>query len=157
MTLRLKIIFAGLLLAAVGLTYAQTRPHTEPSGVSDPAHTISFRYVDIFIDSGATPLAAYQFEFITLRGDAKLVGVERGDNAGFQDPPYYDPAALQGGRVIVGSFNTGDQLPLGKVRVARLHLQITGAAQFQAKLIVAGNKDGAAIAATVSFVEGAPQ
>ncbi len=124
-------------------------------------HTVAmqsgFVAIDIYIDSGNTPLAAYQFEF-TARG-TKLVGVEGGEHAAFADAPYYDPAALadngnprQGERIIVAAFSTEHDLPTGRIRVARLHLQVRELHNILAREIVmmtAGDANGNEIKATV--------
>ena len=96
----------------------------------------TFSFVDVFIDSGTTPLAAYQVELVGhIAGDdgqnpaaVTIVGVEGGAAAPFRDAPYYDPSAMQGERVIIGALSTlpADQLPRGKVRVARVHMMTTG-------------------------------
>jgi len=39
---------------------------------------IRFKALDIVVDSGETPLAAYQFELAEPAGRAKIVGVEGG-------------------------------------------------------------------------------
>src|SRR5687768_3967666 len=78
------------------------------------------------VDSAKAQLAAWQMEFKATAGQVEIVGIERGDNAEFHDPPYYDPAALKSNRIVVGAFNISDQLPAGKIRVARLHLHISG-------------------------------
>ena len=76
--------------------------------------------VDVYVDSGELALAAYQFE---LRCDsAEIVGIEGGEPAHFREPPRYDPAALQGGRVVLAAFTTEPDPPRGRVRVARVHL-----------------------------------
>src|SRR5688572_2021156 len=56
-----------------------------------------FRVLDVYVDSGASALAAYQFEFNTAQKDAgelKLVGIEGGEPPAFREPPRYDPRAL---------------------------------------------------------------
>ena len=90
-----------------------------------------FVALDLIIDSGQKPLAAYQIELnaATVQGVvAKIVGIEGGEKAPFTTPPYYDPAALQGGRVILAAFSTAEaeNLPQGRFRIARVHMQVTG-------------------------------
>ena len=120
-----------------------------------PASGPRFSTVDVFVDSGKEALAAWQVEFKATAGAVEIVGIERGDNKDFQDPPYYDPAAMQKSRIVVGAFNVTENLPMGKTRVARLHLQISGAQQpaYAVKLMVAGNKEGKSISATASVSE----
>lgn len=112
------------------------------------AEAVRFRPVDVYIDSGGEPLAAYQVE-ITARG-ATIAGVEGGDPPAFAEPPHYDPAALQGGRIILAAFNTGGDLPRGRTRVATLHMRETGNSEYQIKLAAAANAAGARIDATAS-------
>src|SRR5688572_10593827 len=61
-------LFAAILIAFLLL----------PNLVSAQERKINVRFeaVDIFVDSGAKPLAAYQLEFRVEKGDAKIVGVE---------------------------------------------------------------------------------
>ena len=153
----MKALLPLLIVAMAGLSpQAGTRPaETQPAA-------LHFGYVDLFIDSGQQPLAAWELEFRTTAGQVKFVGVEGGDYAGFQSPPYYDPAALhdatvqQQQRIIVGAFSTASDLPAGKTRVARLHLCIEGDVRpaYAVKLIAAGAKDGSRITATPTFTEG---
>jgi len=88
---------------------------------------VFFENVDITIDT-QVPLAAYQLEVrpVTTAGiTARIVGIEGGDTAPFIDPPYYDPAALAGDRVILAAYSTAEQLPKGRFRIARVHVQVT--------------------------------
>lgn len=101
------------------------------------SHSTSFSSIDIFIDPAAIPLAAYQLDFTaTAPGHdeqsparVKIVGIEGGEPGPFNAAPYYDERAIQGERVSIGALSTlpADQLPRGKVRVARIHLMATGA------------------------------
>jgi len=148
---------AGMVLSltfALTLVVAQGRPTSEPSDAQPALEPSSVRFtaIDVHVDSGAQPLAAYQLEFTAIRGDVKLVGIEGGEHAAFASPPYYDPAALMNHRVILAAFNTGHDLPTGKSRVARLHVQISGDAtpEYQIKLTVAASPDGEPVTATAS-------
>lgn len=162
MTVRKRIILVSLaasLLAAVTCSVISVAGRA--GAAEAPAAAAStFTTVDLFVDSGRTPLAAFEVEFKATAGDVKLVGVEGGDDSGFTNPPYYDPAAMTpqgGGRIIISAFNTTEKLPAGKTRVARLHLHINpagGKPAFATNLIVAGSKEGKPIPATVSFSEG---
>lgn len=126
---------------------------TQPAA-SRPA--VRFEAVDVYIDSAGQPLAAYQFELLADADHVKIVGVEGGAHAAFREPPYYDPAALQNNRIIIAAFNTGRDLPTGKTRVARLHLQVTGPdPQYQTKLDTAATVEGKEIPATASVEAGA--
>ncbi len=92
----------------------------------DPAatHAPGFQVLDVVVDTGAIPLAAWQLE-VTVEG-ALLVGVEGGEPAAFRDAPRYDPKALQGDRIVLAALAVGDELPRGKLRVARLHVTTNG-------------------------------
>jgi hypothetical protein len=89
------------------------------------AQQASFRAVDIFIDSGNQPLAAYQVAFGSTNGSLRIVGIEGGEHSAFAEPPYYDRQAMQNDHVIIAAFNTAtaDQLPHGRTRIATIHLR----------------------------------
>src|SRR5262245_8036013 len=122
-----------------------------------PAVEIRFRTLDVFVDSDAQPLAAYQLKVIATQGDVKIVGIEGGEHPAFMIPPYYDPKAMQTERAILGAFSTSpaEQLPRGRTRVATLHVQITGTTQpnFKTEIEAAASSDGRLIAVQVSLVE----
>ncbi|HWL92170.1 MAG TPA: hypothetical protein VNT79_01430 [Phycisphaerae bacterium] len=157
-----RITTAGILSAAVlsGGIWAHrhataSAPPPLPTNSSeafDYLRSVRFIAVDVFVDSGTIPLAAYQFEFSAPGGGASIVDIEGGESAAFTSPPYYDPEALMQGRIIVGAFNTGDELPSGKTRVARMHLRVEGepVAEFSVQLTVAGNVNGDQIDASAS-------
>lgn len=115
-----------------------------------------FGTVDLFVDSAKAQLAAWQMEFKATAGQVEIVGIERGDNPDFHDPPYYDPAGLKSNRIVVGAFNISEKPPVGKTRVARLHLHITGTQKpvYAVNLVVAGDQEGKPITAQASFSEG---
>jgi hypothetical protein len=117
---------------------------------------VRFEPVDVYVDSGAAPLAAYQFELKATAGRVAIVGLEGGEHPAFKDAPYYDPAALMKDRVVVAAFSTGQDLPQGRTRVARLHMQVTGDEKpaYAVKLVVAASADGKEIPATVSIDKG---
>jgi hypothetical protein len=120
-----------------------------------PKDTAAVRFipVDLFVDSGATPLGAWQLEF-TGHGDVELVGVEGGEHPAYKQPPHYDTEALMHDRVILAALNTTDTLPTGKTRVARLHLRVSGEPTFETTLIAAGDADGERIDATATAASG---
>jgi len=95
------------------------------------------------------PLAAYQVELVVTRGEATIVGVEGGDAAGFDGAPYYDPAALQGGRIVIGAFSTDHVLNRGRHRVAALHMREAGPepAEYELRLVAAASASGERAAA----------
>jgi len=116
-----------------------------------------FCTIDIFVDSRSTPLAAYQVEFSSTNGVVRIVGIEGGESEAFRQPPVYDPKAMQKDRVIIASFSTAAEstLPKGRIRVATIHVQVSGdqAPQFEIKLHTAGDSRGHKISATATFVE----
>jgi hypothetical protein len=117
--------------------------------------------VDIVIDSRGNPLAAYQCEFFVKTGSAKVVGVEGSKHPAFKDAPFYDPAAIQHERVILAAFTTtsADKLPVGKTRVATVHLQITGERNpgYAVKLETAATLEGRKIAVETTYEERKPR
>jgi len=152
-----SLVAAIILATATVWTYAQ--PQEESTQAGHP--TVRFISLDIHIDSGDTPLAAYQFELTAATGQFKIVGLEGGEHTAFAKPPYYDKKALSDStkdhdRVIVAAFDTGDDLPTGSTRVARVHVQITWepTPDFAVKLIVAASDDGEPLDATVTCSQG---
>ncbi|MBN1765202.1 MAG: hypothetical protein JW860_08095 [Sedimentisphaerales bacterium] len=115
-----------------------------------------FAPLEIYIDSGDQELAAYQFELRAVSGKIKIVGVEGGAHPAYQEPPYYDPAALARDRIIIAAFNTSANLPQGKIRIATVHLQILGTEtpDYEINLTVAASPDGSQIPATITLVQG---
>jgi hypothetical protein len=105
-----------------------------------------FCAVDIYLEAKAAPLAAYQLEFAVANGTAKVVGIEGGEHPAFHEPPFYDPKAIQGDRVILAAFSTStpEKLPLAKTRVATIHLQVLtpGSPQYDVKVSAAGDAQG---------------
>lgn len=113
--------------------------------------TTRFRPVDVVIDPHGERLAAYQIEIIT-QGVAEIVGVEGGAHPAFAEAPYYDPAALGLGRIIVAAFSTDSNVPTTVTRVATLHMRETDTTgvEYEVKLITAANDTGRRIDALVS-------
>ena len=155
----LKIILLLVLCTVAWSAPAATSPALEGKPANQGAgRQVRFVPLDVLIDSGKTPLAAYQLE-IQTPPDVKIVGLEGGDPLPFRDAPYYDPAALMGNRVIIAAFSTDPpaSLPTGKTRVARLHLMaptnidLTTLPHMKTTLTVATNATGQPIPATVSL------
>ncbi len=127
-----------------------------PPSPSPLSASIRFATVDVVIEIGTVPLAAWQVEFhgSIAGGEVRLVGIEGGEHAAFAQPAYYDPAALtiDNGRVILAAYSTNasSALPTGKTRIARLHVSIRGGedqqAEFGVTLRIAANAVGQAIA-----------
>lgn len=117
------------------------------------AQDARFATVDVIVDSGTKKLAAWQVEVKAEQGDVQIVGVEGGSHKQvYHDPPYYDPAALSGGRIIVASYTTKDA-PSGKVQVARLHLRVVGDWRVSAKPMAAADEKGKEIRVTASIAD----
>ena len=137
-----------LLLTALLATaaFAQHDDNTAPA--------VRFEYIDVYIDSDAAPLAAYQFELTDSAESIKIVGIEGGEHQAFATPPYYDPKALKNNRVIIAAFSTADALPTGRTRVATIHVQVKVDVipEITINLAVVGDVQGNEINAEVSFV-----
>ena len=138
-----------LAILTVGSVCAQTKA---ASGAK-----VRFQSVDLFVDSGNRPLAAYQLEFRATNGGVKIVGIEGGEHPAFVRPPVYDPRAMQGERVILAAFNTAREagLPKGKTRVATVHVQVSGDAkpEYAVILTAAAAEGGGRIQAQISLKE----
>ena len=117
---------------------------------------VRFAPLHIYLDSGSSSLAAYQFELKAAAGQIKIVGVEGGRHEAFKEAPYYDKAALTKDRIIIAAFSTSSNLPKSRTRIATIHLQIIGDTEPQYKLIlnVAGDADGKEIPAEITFEKG---
>jgi len=116
-----------------------------------------FRAIEVYVDSGNLPLAAYQVQFSVTNVTARIVGIEGGQHKAFREPPFYDPKAMQGERVIIAAFSTETpgHLPSGKTRVATIHIMTIGETRpaFELKLQAAADPAGKRISATVTCGE----
>jgi hypothetical protein len=124
---------------------------------------VRFAQLHIYLDSENHALAAYQFELKATAGrpalakaGVKIVGVENGEHPAFEEPPYYDPAALAHDRIIIAAFSTGKDLPKGRTRIASIQLQIIGDAEpeYALELTVAGDANGNEIPAKITYEKG---
>ncbi len=131
---------------------AQQSEHADPA--AEPG--VRFAPLRIYLDSGNRSLASFQFELKATTGQIEIVGVEGGKHEAFSEAPYYDPAALAQDRIIIAAFNTGQDLPTGRTRIATIHLQITGEVepQYELNLAVAGDADGNEMPAKITFEKG---
>lgn len=127
----------------------------------DNVQSVCFDAIDVYVQTGDKPLAAYQLDLSAEKGNVTIVGIEGGESEVFTAPPYYDPAAIQNDRVIIAYFSTAavDVLPRGKVRIATIHVQIVGNVQpeYDAKITVAATVDGAPIDAELILETGSTQ
>jgi len=141
-------VFSNTSRDLLPLQAAHVRDGVAPSLIA--AVDIRFAAIDVMIDTADAPLAVYQLEIAAKKGDVKIVGIEGSEHEAFRDPPHYDPLAIQRERVILGAFNTAgaEKLPRGKVRIATIHLQVTGDVEpeFDVKSSVIATVDGEAIA-----------
>ena len=140
----MRTVLLSLLLIA-GATLAQETPAGR------------FLAVDVFLDS-PIPVAAWQFELTETIGMMKVVGIEAGDSAVFGDAPYYDREAVRLGtadRIVVADFSLADEdeLPSGRIRVATIHIMLSGDAQpeFEVTLVTANSFGGQTIGAAISL------
>src|SRR4051812_29732715 len=96
-----KIIVAIAVFCGAGLAQPATRdeaagaPGTQggasslvPPPATSPA--VRFQTVDVYVDAGDKPLAAYQFTLHSGAKNALLSGLEGGEHAAFAKAPYYD-------------------------------------------------------------------
>lgn len=129
---------------------------TQLEGPNDvDQNAIRFEAIDVFVDSGDERLAAYQFELTSQEPGVEIVGIEGGEHTAFKEPPFYDPKAMNNNRVILAAFNTGQDLPAGRSRVARIHVQVTGPGQreYRTTLLVSATVEGQQIPARVSIAK----
>lgn len=149
----LSVLGIGAGLAMQPAVSADTdRANSEPAG---PPAGVRFITVDVFIDSGDTPLAAYQIDLKATSdsGRVLLAGIEGGEHAAFATPAFYDARALHADEdfdhVVLAAFSTGDELPSGRTRVATLHYQVPAAGEIELEILslVAGEQNAGAVKA----------
>lgn len=99
----------------------------------EPASGLHFLAIDIQLPAKeANQLEAFQLEIFQLNStdSYQLVGVEGGEVFGFEEPPYYDPKAINGQRVILAAIksdakganeNQSSSEVSGTQRLVRLH------------------------------------
>ena len=150
----IPVALVTAVLAVVA--FAQAPPEAPPE--HQVARQVRFAAVDLFVDAADRPLAAYQLEFEAAAGRVKIVGVEGGQHAAFKQAPYYDPQAMQRERVILAAFSTAAaaELPIGRTRVATIHVQISGDVEprYAVKLVTSATAEGAEAKATISIEKG---
>ncbi len=146
---------ALIVLASICLIAPVLGRHTD---AEYPTETTKVRFapVHIYADSGEKALAAFQFELKAVIGQVEIVGIEGGEHPAFEQPGYYDPAALANDRIIIAAFNTGADVPTGRTRIATIHLQITGQTEpkYEIELTVAADSEGEEISAEITIETG---
>lgn len=143
------LVLLGLVAGLAAVPSAQ-RPDAPGTEHHPTAEAPRFQAVDIYLDS-ETPIAAYQIEVQVITGDATIVGVE-GGTPPLDAPPYYDPAALAGGRIILAAFDTAATLPPGHHRIATVHFREQGGpVTYHAELATAGDAEGQRCSASASI------
>jgi hypothetical protein len=154
-----------VLVACLTLLVLPVRPATVVANPEVPIEWITppampepvrFVAVDVRIDPLGHPLAAYQIEIVADPDRVRLVGIEGGEHPAFREPPFHDPAALGGARIILAGLSTRPDLPRSSTRVATLHLGVTGNAppRLEPRLEAAISPSGTRIPAAVTL-EGA--
>lgn len=117
---------------------------------------VRFAAIDIFLDS-PSPVAAWQFELNNRAGTMSVVGIENGESDAFDGAPYYDREAAERGaleRIVVADFSTYpvEMLPSGRIRIATLHLMISGAdPAYDLRLVTAVTETGRSVDASISL------
>jgi hypothetical protein len=117
-----------------------------------------FLWVDVLVDSGDAPLAAYQIKLHDSRGIASIVGIEGGAHPLFAGPPYYDPEAMMTDCVIIAAYSIAgaNELPKDEHRIARIHVRVAGDAEpeFDSLVQAAADATGGPIQISVTLKPG---
>ena len=146
-------LITTLLLCCMGMAAASDAAEREPTP-TPPTPEVRFRPMTIELEIRGEPVAAYQVELRVVSGNATVVGVEGGAATGFTAPPYYDPAALSGGRIIIAAFNPQVSLPPGRHKVAVVHLRESGPTPtYEMSVITAGDRAGHRVEITATLLD----
>ncbi len=147
-----------ILLCVVLITLPSLAGRLSPNGQTYQTQPPKVRFVplNIYLDPAGTALGAYQFELKILKGNVKIVGVEGSQHQAFKKAPYYDPIALTKQRIVIAAYTTEKNGPSEKLRIATVHLHITGdrEPEFALDLEVAANSEGQALDATITLEQG---
>jgi len=150
--------FAAKSLLALGLALGAFLPALGQQILAQQA--VRFTAIDVFVES-SVPIAAWQFELAERNGLMTVVGVENGDSAAFGPAPYYDLEAIEqsrADRVIVADFSlqSAAALPVGRTRIATIHVRLSGSDEpdYQLRLLAAGDAAGESIDAVISLNAG---
>ena len=142
----------GVIVAAAALCVGDAEDQHRQKASDSP-----FFSVDLLVEPGGEPLAAWQLAFHDKNGAVRIVGIEGGEHAAFSKAPYFDPQAMAGDRVLLGAYSTDGDLPVADTRVARVHLErlegAKGAPSFELRLLVAVNARGRPLDAVARWKE----
>ncbi len=117
------------------------------------APQLRFSTIDIVVDSGDVPLAAWQVYLHATRGTARIVGIEGGEHRAFADPPLYDERAMLRDEVRLAAYSTNEAnaLPRGVSRVVTVHVQVSDDVEWQVELEAAATQGARSIDARVEL------
>ena len=123
---------------------------------ADAARPRVFGTIVITIDSQGQQLAGWQLRADFGKSDARIVGIEGGAHPAFAEPPYYDPAALNGGEIVLAALGAHEELPNGPTVVAVIHVEHdrSGLPPLEIGEVVAVGADGNEIAVKVEQQNG---
>lgn len=102
-----------------------------------PSAAAEFAVYDVFLEPHGEPMAAYQLKISDQNSAVKILSVEGGEHKSYQNPPFFDPKAIQQNVIKLAAFATdpADALPKRKTRVAALHVEIND--DLKPRLVVA--------------------
>jgi hypothetical protein len=136
------------------LSFAAALAMLLAAGSGEPRPAPDFVPVDVYVDSGAEQIVAYQLELTYDGAGVKVLSLEGGDPDAFDDAPHYDPAGMSGGRMVIAAFTTDDAgAPSGRHRLARLHLRVApgASADIEARVVTAARPGGERIPVDVEL------
>ena len=110
-----------------------------------------FGTIVLTIDTAGQELAGWQLRADFGESDARIVGIEGGENAAFSDAPHYDPRALNGGEIVLAALSSHQELPTGPTIVAVIHVEHdrSGLPPLEVSELIAVGADGNETPATV--------
>jgi hypothetical protein len=123
--------------------------HGTEAADADSPEAVRFFPVEVWGDAGTNRLAAYQVSLECVSEEVMIIGIEGGSHPAFEDPPSYDPRAIQGNRLIAAKFSLKQEseLPTGMIRLFTVHLQAPRDAEpeFMLNVMAAGGPGGGRI------------
>lgn len=129
--LAVPVLFVAAFGAAraIGVIRSAGVDATTPVAKAPSEH--HFEPWDLMLDSAGTPLAAWQvlIEPTAAGAAPSIVGIEGGDAVAYAEPPAYDPAQLDVGRIVLGAFSLrdADALPQASFHAATVHFDFPAA------------------------------